>query len=197
MKNYLQSSGVILLKDQECLHFAWCPWWLIVRKSWSCWWMTEVPVCESLRCVFFFLFLFCLLWQLAQQGWSSCLLEVVASSAGEKGGAYGSQDSHQVVSAQRKKKKQNKREQRHIAVFVVESANIRVVSSVQLWSAIVVPSFPYFSIPATPKEQWGKDGLVDGEGLWGSLHRRVGPRSLLHSVLPWAPHWSVCPILSL
>ncbi len=30
-------------------------------------------------------------------------LEVVASSAGEKGGAYGSQDSHQVVSAQRKK----------------------------------------------------------------------------------------------
>ncbi len=22
MKNYLQSSGVILLKDQECLHFA-------------------------------------------------------------------------------------------------------------------------------------------------------------------------------
>ncbi len=35
-------------------------------------------------------------------------LEVVASSAGEKGGAYGSQDSHQVVSAQRKKKKQNK-----------------------------------------------------------------------------------------
>ncbi len=71
---------------------------------------------------------------------SSCLLEVVASSAGEKGGAYGSQDSHQVVSAQRKKKKQNKREQRHIAVFVVESANIRVVSSVQLWSAIVVPS---------------------------------------------------------
>ncbi len=29
-------------------------------------------------------------------------------------------------------KKQNKREQRHIAVFVVESANIRVVSSVQI-----------------------------------------------------------------
>ncbi len=55
----------------------------------------------------------------------------MASSAGEKGGAYGSQDSHQVVSAQRKKK-QNKREQQHIAVFVVESANIRVVSSVQI-----------------------------------------------------------------
>ncbi len=55
----------------------------------------------------------------------------MASSAGEKGGAYGSLD-HQVVSAQRKKKNQNKREQRHIAVFVVESANIRVVSSVQI-----------------------------------------------------------------
>ncbi len=37
---------------------------------------------------------------------SSCFLEVVASSAGEKGGAYGSQDSHQVVSAQRKKETQ-------------------------------------------------------------------------------------------
>ncbi len=35
-------------------------------------------------------------------------LEVVASSAGEKGGAYGSQDSHQVVSAQRKKKNKTK-----------------------------------------------------------------------------------------
>ncbi len=32
----------------------------------------------------------------------------------------------------REEKKQNKREQRHIAVFVVESANIRVVSSVQI-----------------------------------------------------------------
>ncbi len=104
--------------------------------------MTEVPVCESLRCVFFFSF-FCSVFRDSWLGsGSSCLLEVVASSAGEKGGAYGSQDSHQVVSAQRKKKKQNKREQRHIAVFVVESANIRVVSSVQLWSAIVVPSFP-------------------------------------------------------
>ncbi len=39
---------------------------------------------------------------------SSCLLEVVASSAGEKGGAYGSQDSRQVVSAQRKKKTKTK-----------------------------------------------------------------------------------------
>ncbi len=94
--------------------------------------MTEVPVCESLRCVFFSFFfcsVFCDSWL---GSGSSCLLEVVASSAGEKGGAYGSQDSHQVVSAQRKKKKQNKREQRHIAVFVVESANIRVVSSVQI-----------------------------------------------------------------
>ncbi len=39
---------------------------------------------------------------------SSCLLEVVVSSAGEKGGAYGSQDSHQVVSAQRKKETQTR-----------------------------------------------------------------------------------------
>ncbi len=39
---------------------------------------------------------------------SSCFLEVVASSAGEEVGAYGSQDSHQVVSAQRKKKTKTK-----------------------------------------------------------------------------------------
>ncbi len=32
----------------------------------------------------------------------------------------------------RGRKKKKKREQRHIAVFVVESANIRVVSSVQI-----------------------------------------------------------------
>ncbi len=95
--------------------------------------MTEVPVCESLRCVFFsFFFLFSFLGDSWLGNGSSCFLEVVASSAGEEVGAYGSQDSHQVVSAQRKKKNQNKREQRHIAVFVVESANIRVVSSVQI-----------------------------------------------------------------
>ncbi len=96
--------------------------------------MTEVPVCESLRCVFFFSFFF--LFSFLCGSWlgngSSCFLEVVASSAGEKGGAYGSQERHQVVSAQRKEKNQTKREQRHIAVFVVESANIRVVSSVQI-----------------------------------------------------------------
>ncbi len=78
---------------------------------------------------YFFIFLLCDSWL---GNGSSCFLEVVASSAGEKGGAYGSQDSHQVVSAQRKKKTKNKREQRHIAVFVVESENIRVVSSVQI-----------------------------------------------------------------
>ncbi len=55
---------------------------------------------------------------------SGCFLEVVASSAGEKGGAYGSQDSHQMVSAQRKKENTNKRDQRHRAVFVVESATL-------------------------------------------------------------------------
>ncbi len=75
----------------------------------------------------------------------------MASSAGEKGGAYGSQDSHQMVSAQRKKETL-KREQRHRAVFV-ESANIRVVSSVQNIVCYGCSFFPYFSIPATPKEQ--------------------------------------------
>ncbi len=68
--------------------------------------MTEVPVCESLRCVFFFFF-FLLSFLFLGNG-SSCFLEVVASSAGEKGGAYGSQDSHQVVSAQRKKETQTR-----------------------------------------------------------------------------------------
>ncbi len=72
--------------------------------------MTEVPVCESLHCVFFFFFFF--LFSFLCDSWlgngSSCLLEVVASSAGEKGGAYGSQDSHQVVSAQRKKETQTR-----------------------------------------------------------------------------------------
>ncbi len=39
---------------------------------------------------------------------SGCVLEVVALSAGEKGGAYGSQDSHQMLSAQRKKETQTR-----------------------------------------------------------------------------------------
>ncbi len=67
--------------------------------------MTEVPVCESLRYVFFFFFFLCDSW--LGDG-SSCFLEVVALSAGEKGGAYGSQDSHQMVSAQRKKETQTR-----------------------------------------------------------------------------------------
>ncbi len=71
--------------------------------------MTEVPVCESLRCVFFsFFFLFSFLGDSWLGNGSSCFLEVVASSAGEEVGAYGSQDSHQVVSAQRKKKTKTK-----------------------------------------------------------------------------------------
>ncbi len=76
--------------------------------------MTEVPVCESLRCVFFFFFLlsFLFLFYFLCDSWlgngSGCFLEVAASSAGEKGGAYGSQDSHQVVSAQRKKETQTR-----------------------------------------------------------------------------------------
>ncbi len=47
---------------------------------------------------------------------SSCFLEVVASSAGEKGGAYGSQDSHQVVSAQRKKETKTKGTTAHSSI---------------------------------------------------------------------------------
>ncbi len=73
--------------------------------------MTEVPVCESLRCVFFFssfFFLFSFLCDSWLGNGSSCFLEVVALSAGEKGGAYGSQDSHQMVSAQRKKETQTR-----------------------------------------------------------------------------------------
>ncbi len=83
---------------------------------------------------------------------SSCLPEVVVSAAGEKGGAYGSQDSHQVVSAQRKKETQTREKQRHRAVFA-ESAYIRVVSSVQNIVCYGCSFFPYFLIPATPKEQ--------------------------------------------
>ncbi len=73
--------------------------------------MTEVPVCESLRCVFLLFFFFFLSLSCVIVGSAMglvCLLEVVASSAGEKGGAYGSQDSHQVVSAQRKKETQTR-----------------------------------------------------------------------------------------
>ncbi len=72
--------------------------------------MTEVPVCESLRCVFlfFFFFLFSFLCDSWLGNGSSCFLEVAASSAGEKGSAYGSQDSHQMVSAQRKKETQTR-----------------------------------------------------------------------------------------
>ncbi len=57
---------------------------------------------------FFFFFLFPFLCDSWLGNGSSCFLEVVASSAGEKGGAYGSQDSHQVVSAQRKKETQTR-----------------------------------------------------------------------------------------
>ncbi len=74
--------------------------------------MTEVPVCESLRCVFFYLFIYLFIYFFLCDSWlgdgSSCFLEVVALSAGEKGGAYGSQDSHQMVSAQRKKETQTR-----------------------------------------------------------------------------------------
>ncbi len=67
--------------------------------------MTEVPY-VSLCVVYFYSFSFLCDSRLGNG--SSCLLEVVVSSAGEKGGAYGSQDSHQVVSAQRKKETQTR-----------------------------------------------------------------------------------------
>ncbi len=59
-------------------------------------------------CVVYFFFSFSFLCDIWLGNGSSCFLEVVASSAGEKGGAYGSQDSHQVVSAQRKKETQTR-----------------------------------------------------------------------------------------
>ncbi len=57
---------------------------------------------------FFFFFLFSFLCDSWLDNGSGCFLEVVASSAGERGGAYGSQDSHQMVSAQRKKETQTR-----------------------------------------------------------------------------------------
>ncbi len=70
--------------------------------------MTEVPVCESLRCVFKKKKNYSFLCDSWLGNGSSCFLEVAASSAGEKGGAYGSQDSYQMVSAQRKKETQTR-----------------------------------------------------------------------------------------
>ncbi len=76
--------------------------------------MTEFFVCDSLRCVFFiYLFFVCSVFRDSWLGsGSSCLLEVVASYAGEEVVAYGSRDSHPVVSAQ--SKKENKRRQSSI-----------------------------------------------------------------------------------
>ncbi len=67
-------------------------------------------VIVSALCIFFssFFFLFSFLCDSWLGDGSSCFLEVVALSAGEKGGAYGSQDSHQMVSAQRKKETQTR-----------------------------------------------------------------------------------------
>ncbi len=80
--------------------------------------MTEVPVCESLRCVFFFFF--CSVFRDSWLGnGSSCLLEVVASSAGEKGRCIWISGQPSSGICTEEEKKQNKREQRHIAVFVV------------------------------------------------------------------------------
>ncbi len=93
--------------------------------------MTEVPVCESLRCVFFFFFLFSFLCDSWLGNGSGCFLEVVASSAGEKGGAYGISGQPSGGICTEEERNTNKRDQRHRAVFV-ESANIRVVSSVQI-----------------------------------------------------------------
>ncbi len=99
MKNYLQSSGVILLTDQEYGNLDHVDGWL------------KFPY-VSLCVVYFFFSSFFFLFSFLCDSWlgdgSSCFLEVVALSAGEKGGAYGSQDSHQMVSAQRKKETQTR-----------------------------------------------------------------------------------------
>lgn len=52
-RHFLTYSSALRICYFRCLHFVRCPWWLSVRKSWSCWRMTEVPVCDSLRCFFF------------------------------------------------------------------------------------------------------------------------------------------------
>ncbi len=96
MKNYLQSSGVILLKDQEYRNLDHVDGWL------------KFPYVSLCVVYFFFFFLFSFLCDSWLCNGSSCFLEVVALSAGEKGGAYGSQDSHQMVSAQRKKETQTR-----------------------------------------------------------------------------------------
>lgn len=92
--------------------------------------MTEVPVCDSLRCVFKYFF---------RDSWlgsgSSCLLDGVASYAADEVCEYGSQDSQ--VSAQ--SKKENKRRQSSICCKRMQTLGL---SSVQFESAIVVPSFP-------------------------------------------------------
>ncbi len=62
----------------------------------------------SALCIFFLLSSFFFLSCVIVGNGSGCFLEVVASSAGEKGGAYGSQDSHQMLSAQRKKETQTR-----------------------------------------------------------------------------------------
>ena len=49
------------------------------------------------------------------------------------------------------------------AVFVVKDC--KHFDTVSIWVCNCCSFFPYFLIPATPKEQWGKNGLVDGEGL--------------------------------
>ncbi len=127
MKNYLQSSGVILLKESrmvllDLFQFSLLdplnpvqrqdtcviPWWLIVRKI-------LIMLMDGLnsrlwvllRCVFFFFFFVLSLWQWLAVG-PSCLLEVVLHPQVRKGGAYGSQTAIKWYLHQRKKKNQTK-----------------------------------------------------------------------------------------
>jgi hypothetical protein len=84
---------------------------------------------------FFVCSVFCDSWPGSR---SSCLLEVVASYAGEEVGAHRSWDSHQVVSAQ--SKKENRRRQSSICCKRLQTLGLN--PSVRSESAIVVPSFP-------------------------------------------------------
>ncbi len=63
---------------------------------------------------------------------SGCFLEVVALSAGEKGGAYGISGQPSNGICTEGERNTNKRRPTAQSSIVVESVNIRVVSSVQI-----------------------------------------------------------------
>ncbi len=102
-------------------------------------------------CIFFLLSSFFFLSCVIVGNGSGCFLEVVLHPQVRRVGIWISGQPSNVICTE-EERNTNKREQRHRAVFV-ESAYIRVVSSVQNIVCDGCSFFPYFSIPATPKEQ--------------------------------------------